>query len=67
MDDLSQLTFRIDDLNVYSLQEIGKLEIRWTAFVEKNLLLDLRKSILWVYWKWFPSQEGVMIERFHNM
>jgi hypothetical protein len=67
MDDLSQLIFRIDDLNVYSLQEIGKLDICWTAFVDKHLLLDVRQSILWVFWKWVPWFEGNLMERLHNM
>jgi hypothetical protein len=67
MDDLSQLIFRIDDLNVYSLQEIGKLDICWTAFVDKHLLLDVRQSILWVFWKWIPWLEGNLMERLYNM
>jgi len=39
-------TIRVDDLDVRSLKEIGRLEIRWTVFLEDHLKLDLQNKIL---------------------
>jgi len=64
---ISEPRLRIDDLKLKSLQEIGKLDIRWTTFVDKHLLLDDGPSALWVYWKPLPSMSNGIVSKLYNM
>ena len=42
----SQNAFRINDLHLSSLQNIGKLNVSWTAFLDKHLLLAVGTKTL---------------------
>jgi hypothetical protein len=39
-------TFGFDDFNLDSLHDIGKLSIRWTAFLERHVELEIAESTL---------------------
>jgi hypothetical protein len=47
----SETIFWFDHLDLESLREIGKLTIRWIAYVDKHLLQEAENSTLWVYRK----------------
>jgi hypothetical protein len=47
----SQNTIRINDLHLSSLRNIGKLNVSWTAFLDKHLLLAVGTRTLSLLWK----------------
>jgi len=54
----SQNAFRINDLHLSSLQNIGKLNVSWTAFLDKHLLLAVgTKTLAFVggFWIHIPN------------
>jgi hypothetical protein len=52
--------FRVDDLNVKSLNSIGRLCIQWTAIIENHLLLDLEKMTLSIAWSALPRERSLI-------
>jgi hypothetical protein len=51
-------TFRIDDLNIRTLESLGKLTIRWSCAFEDHLKLDLRWRTLDIFYNTLAPEKS---------